>query len=221
MGNIITTSLNLTNVPKELAVILDEAIKFNDKHFEDRFPLFEKLIPMPKELDIDAVFCNNIKTDEDLEKAINDEKWLLSRGLGPVGEAALDDANDEDRKERDENLRKSLANYKKYGYHDWLEWRCANWGSKWEADWLKVIKQSDTSYVVTFDTSHEVPHKIMEELAKYEGLEAEGWYCSEFIGDYCGIITITDGEYTDEEIDTIDFALECFGISREEYEASR
>ena len=78
----------------------------------------------------------------------------------------------------------------KYGYTDWYDWACKNWGTKWNACHCSIVDNDH----ISFDTAWAAPVPIFEALAKrypdrtitvssvYEDSEGES-YCAEYNGD--------------------------------------
>lgn len=68
-----------------------------------------------------------------------------------------------------------FQNIEKYGARHWHEWRCNNWGTKWNACDTNVIRKSETEAILIFDTAWTVPFCVLEKLSeKYPGLIIEG-----------------------------------------------
>lgn len=53
--------------------------------------------------------------------------------------------------------------YKKYGYMDWYEWSCDNWGTKWNATSTNI---NNTQMIITFDTAWSCPSGIYRKIAE-------------------------------------------------------
>ena len=179
--NKVTTSGNL----KHLDIYTDNKLDFN------------KLIPMPKELENSLYSINNMngllllwqETKEKIKDGINPTKntFLLKtiadayRSISGKErcdiESQLKEASEqflklsEDEKEKIMQAGKiSLANYEKCGYRDWYSWRCKNWNTKWNAIETKIINDN----TMLFETAWDTPVQVMEELSKIvQGHEIE------------------------------------------------
>ena len=49
---------------------------------------------------------------------------------------------------------------------DWYEWRCENWGTKWNVYDISITKISDTQIKLDFLTAWNPPHKWFETIGK-------------------------------------------------------
>lgn len=110
---------------------------------------FNKIVPMPKCLDIES------SSDGDIGMSIlnGEDKWK-ERFEG----------FDEERKSECLKLgRKYLNNIKKYKHKDWYSWRIANWGTKWNAYDISVSE--DLSDII-FNTAWSGVPTLVEKLAK-------------------------------------------------------
>jgi hypothetical protein len=125
---------------------------------------FNRLIPMPA----DIRNCGVIGTQSELA-----DKIIASRPLG------LDDdyeyfVNEELRKECEDRRydyratfeigMKRKKNREKYGYADWYDWSCANWGTKWNAGCGKFATNDKGETLLTFGTAWSRPYPVMEKL---------------------------------------------------------
>ena len=93
-------------------------------------------------------------------------------------------------KDADEKEIKRLI--KKYGASDWYQWRCSNWGCKWDASRTSYIN----SFEVEFDTPWGPPIEFFRKLSeKFPKTEFKMQFADEFLGQYpLGEVTISDGE---------------------------
>ena len=98
-------------------------------------------------------------------------------------------------------------NKRKYGYTDWYVWRCAKWGTKWnacEADSLDVLApvsleklEKDPYSIMTyqFETAWSMPNGIYKALsAKFPDVTIKVKYADEDLGQNCGHVTYRAGE---------------------------
>lgn len=54
----------------------------------------------------------------------------------------------------------------KYGFSDWYEWRCFNWGTKWNASEVELTLNSPKEMSIRFDTAWSPPIPVIEAIAK-------------------------------------------------------
>lgn len=111
---------------------------------------FNKIVPMPKDLDLGDVpglygdFEPKLKSD--LEHAIK--------------------VNDEINIELLQKKLKMFENKRNYGYESWYDWCPKNWGSKWPAleigEWVK----GDGNISITFRTAWAPPNEIFYALSR-------------------------------------------------------
>lgn len=145
MANHITNRLTIIGTEEQVKQVL-EAIKGER---EDQFIDFNKVTPIPKELENTQSPSKIISQEEyDLqEKRIaegnltdGEKNFGLSRGLTP-----------------------ELANEyrKKFGYADWYNWQIENWGTKWNA-----YEQVQVENVIEFQTAWSTPYKLFINLSK-------------------------------------------------------
>ena len=65
-----------------------------------------------------------------------------------------------------------LENKKKYGYADWYDWCCNNWGTKWNACNVSISNESATSLTYDFDTAWSEPTPVLQALSeKYPNVD--------------------------------------------------
>lgn len=144
MPNHITNRLTIIGTEEQVKQVL-EAIKGER---EDQFIDFNKIAPIPKELENTTSPTRIISQKEydEQEKRIaegnltdNENNWGLSRGLTP-----------------------ELANEyrKKFGYADWYNWQIENWGTKWNA-----YEQVQIENVIEFQTAWSTPFSLLVNLS--------------------------------------------------------
>lgn len=169
---------------------------------------FNKLIPMPKDLEVIDGSCgyeipgrygffkeqeNKILTaqkpvDEELNKLYNDSYTQdvfveLVRKNKHICDMITEFKKFEPTDEHLNNYIKGFYNYKKYGYVSWYYWRLDNWGCKWNG--------SDTDYDpdtgrLQFQTPWSIPEGIFLELCKHTNIRVE--YADEDLGANCGLV---------------------------------
>lgn len=176
---------------------------------------FNKLIPMPESLNVDAgstnaediyiylseMFTKDIVNDPLAKKLITnmfDENYVLT-----IGERCKErNLEDTILAQRYCSGKQLVENYQKYGYTTRYEWCNANWGTKWNA--------YDTSIGVgdvTFFTAWDAPRPIFKELSKrypdkwirVESYDEKGYrHLEDYRGGECIEAYDEDEEYDDE-----------------------
>jgi len=53
----------------------------------------------------------------------------------------------------------------KFGYSDWYSWRVSNWGTKWDVTESDIYENSDTEFMVVFDSAWAPPSPWLEYIA--------------------------------------------------------
>lgn len=124
------------------------AVKSEESPFD-----FDRIIPLPKELEIPAGSDMSIGL-EFLQKHPDGKP---RQGEEPPTEKQLDLG------------RKALENIRKYGSASWYDWCINNWGTKWNAAMVNVLRESPNRVVFTFDTAWAAPLPIAEALVSQFG----------------------------------------------------
>lgn len=137
---------------------------------EDQCISFNKIIPMPEELDIISgsrtLLSRDIYRMKKGETLTDNEYhsihvWADDKENKLTHEEAVQKLIDDGTADL-ETAKQSFENEKKYGYKDWYYWRIANWGTKWDAyDQCKVDENT-----IAFNTAWSDPAPVMEKLAK-------------------------------------------------------
>ena len=60
----------------------------------------------------------------------------------------------------------AMLNKAKYGYTDWYDWRCDNWGTKWDACESYINHNDIDFFSVTFDTAWSPPIEWIKYIMK-------------------------------------------------------
>lgn len=109
--------------------------------------------------------ANDEKALELLELIKDADGEMTFEKLVPTPEGLLSEPSPQ----RDENKKKTFK--EKYGAEDWYEWRCKNWGCKWDASESGFWKDGD-DWVISFQTPWGPPCKFMETLSeKFPNME--------------------------------------------------
>lgn len=146
---------------------------------------------------------------------------LLDTTAGSFGDSEKQAALE---RQQEENLRV-------YGYKDWYDWNCNNWGTKWDFNLENIDRPDPNTVTAAFDTAWAPPIEAYVKLCAM-GFEIEAMYYEPgmcFVGKFEGNEEdYTDDyyEYSGETADTVREAIgeeldDYFGISEEmaQYEA--
>lgn len=187
---------NIVRAPKE---VLEEI-------FDNGKATFQKLIPMPKELDITEgtvtenaiVYVMSKKEPEEflrikklLEETEDDfhgnlwNKYMRDITMEQMNEIEKvvnryipDEAEEKlGIKTLEELGELCLNNILKYGYPTWYDWSCKNWGTKWDAMETEGIPEKGE---ISFLTAWGEPINVIEKLfKKYPNSKIEWEYIGE------------------------------------------
>lgn len=183
---------------------------------------FNKLIPMPEDLDI---VCGSITTNcaklyvnamlEDCDAYIK-YAGLFAKAF--ERDFILTEAEQEQLMQDalrykdypDKNLlflnkaevyaygKRALDNYAKYGATDWYDWRCENWGSKWNACDTQINDPEKAD--IYFNTAWSaVPYIIAKIAELHPECKIEYEYAEEDTGVNTGYINFENGEVAGNE----------------------
>ena len=179
MPNHVTNRLTIIGTEEQVKQVR-EAI---NGEREDQFIDFNKIAPIPKELEGTQSPLKIISQEEyDIQelKIANDDltenerNWGFSRGL-------TQELADEYKK--------------KFGYAEWYSWQNANWGTKWNA-YSQVERDIDC---IEFQTAWATPYELLVKLSNmFPEVTFEVKYSDEDFGYNVGEFTLLNGE----EIDT-------------------
>lgn len=204
-----------------------EFCKSDDSEFD-----FNKIVPMPEELNIDESSKNDIAIKSYL-LSLNDEQANkvhdILRRVPDILHGNLDQAlKDKDYISPDNSdeyieLGKRLVdNCSKYGCTTWYEWSYSNWGTKWNAMEVEIIDNPEECSVY-FDTAWNAPVPIFSALSKkFPDLIFSISYADEDIGSNCGYMNFANGIQESEKIfeygdDSVAFACDVWGYDPKEY----
>lgn len=188
MPNHVTNVIIMKNITQLPFFSEYEESKENDpKIFFD----FNKIIPMPEELQIISGSIENIavemairfydKNGEGLREyhQYSDEEFI--RGRKNYTETDLELA--------DIGL-KYLSNVVKYSASNWYVWREKNWGTKWNSYQLEIINKD----CIRFQTAWYPPIPILIELSQMNPkTQITHYWCDEFIGNGSGYFEYNNG----------------------------
>jgi hypothetical protein len=111
-----------------------------------------------------------------IDRVIKGKDGLLMEFL-PTPQALLDTTagsfGDNEKQRELEQLQED--NLRKYGFKDWYDWNCNNWGTKWDFA-LESIERTDANTVqASFDSAWAPPTGAYEKLMEL-GFEIEAFY---------------------------------------------
>lgn len=146
---------------------------------------FNKIIPMPKELDIAETSLGDDGAKYLLLKASS--SFMSKREIDEL-EKRLKERNQFD--EAIELGRKYLSNIAAYGQKTWYGWSSENWGTKWNALEPSVISEN----CIEFETAWAGVVELIEKLSTFFPESTfEYKYADEDTGCNCGYGTIKNG----------------------------
>ena len=190
MPNYVSNILTVLGSKEQVAKVI-EFVKGDERVFD-----FNKILPMPKSLDID---CSSMGDDGMEYLFAKSKKYDFQRS---ERENELIKRFEKQPKERQKEAielgRKYLLNIANYGVTTWYDWNTANWGTKWnscgaelENNWFK------------FDTAWNAPIPVFKKLSElFPAVTFEFIYADEDCGYNTGRGTAKNGEielYNPEE----------------------
>ena len=165
MPNWVRTRLTFNGEKNRVAEI-KELVKTTGKDDEGRGYTnefdFNKVVPMPEELDIVSSSSGEcgmrylILKDKHLISWTDDDRSFMER---------MEKQKEKNPNRFNEDIKlgkKYLRNISKYGYKDWYNFRCDKWGTKWnssEAEWI-------ADNCVEFETAWGFCHPIVKKLSE-------------------------------------------------------
>ena len=168
MPNYVANIVKLVGSDEQIKKVLD-FVKGEEGDFD-----FNKIVPMPKDLDIES---SSVGT-----KGVEVIKSLASGRLP-------------DTTEFDECVvlgAKYLYNKIKYGFETWYEWCRIHWGTKWNACYPVVSKDDGE---IRFDTAWSAPLPVLKALSKkFPEVTVKFVYADEDYGNNTGRGEIVGGE---------------------------
>ena len=171
---------------------------------------FDKLIPMPSELEIES----GSRTAAGFKKYM---KFIVDHGFSTEREPAYLNAHLEIDREEWALGKQAFHNLQNFGYPTWYEWRSQNWGTKWNASHGEVADGR-----LSFLTAWNAPKPVMEKLAKmFPSITIHHVWADEDIGYNCGDRTYKNGAVTQEYIPTgqeaVELGCDLWNIDPEEF----
>lgn len=197
--NNIKFSGDTAEIKKMLEVIKNDEISFGSIDFN-------KIIPMPKSLDIE---CGS-RTDKGIEMVKNYLENLPAELKGKEGtyEEVLEDlhnhsadiSDDEEKKIWDIGVT-AVDNLYKYNAPTWYEWCNDNWNTKWNACGYDENTDYSDSDFIWFQTAWSAPIPVIKTLSEmYPNIELTLEFADEDLGQNCGEMKFKDGDIIEEYI---------------------
>ena len=154
MPNWIYNTITFIGSDSEIAQIKDY-VKSETSDFD-----FNKIIPMPEELNVEDGSLGWWGMDY----------LLYSKSSFPPKEAKLSierfEKLDDAKKEKALDLgRKYLENIIKFGYRTWYDWRYDHWGTKWDVCDPEFLGGSENEIYYSFYTAWAPPAKALIQLS--------------------------------------------------------
>jgi hypothetical protein len=186
---------------------------------------FDKIIPMPNVL-------NDTESSTDVSKSLyyyllmTDNNDLLN--IVPYKSLfSADSFNNCTKDEKDEMMKvgeKYFSIYKECGAFNWYDWRCDNWGTKWNAYESYLCGLDNKEVLIEFQTAwNGVPYLIEKLVSSYPNLSFEYKFADEDMGYNCGVGgTLDDGtwifEYEGWQSDNaMDLYIECHKENKDDF----
>ena len=183
----------------------------------DRVFDFDKVIPTPKELEIessgDGETCVMLFLRQSFILYWNPNNQMLEMAL-----KRYESWDDERKKKAEELARQYLANIAKYDYPNWYRFHYGRWGTKWNA-YGSNERKGDT---LEFETANGYPKPVIEELSrKWHDVEFDLTAADEDIGSHTIKGTFRNGVFDGVEEHctpaAFDIAFEMFPDYKEDY----
>lgn len=220
MPNYVMNQISVQGDPKEIQSMLEQ-IKNDD--FGIGTVDFDKIIPMPKSLDIESGTRteNGLKAYRQFIKSYTSGKTARN-ALKSLRNIPLESENaflcqrpDISREEWDLG-KAAWHNLQDYGAATWYDWCVSNWGTKWNAYGYEKGVDYSGNDSLCFRTAWSAPHPVLDKLSEmYPEIVMEHRWADEDIGCNCGQRTRLGGkiidEYIPEGVRTKDFAMEMWG----------
>ncbi len=197
-------------------VLKDIMNKYSDKGVLS----FDKIIPMPKELDIDSSSSGEMglmylfieSTDDIYKLKVN----TIFHSLNVFHSDIYRDKRfeniednfekykvDPDFTESIELGRKYIENYDKFGYCNWYNWCTDHWGTKWD-----LSKSSNDETTLIFETAWGFAGNVILKLSEiYPNTLFKCEFADEGIKENSGVVEIQNGEVFKEKYELSEYKI--------------
>jgi len=182
--NTLTVSGDVSEIKK-----FKEGVKSEEAHSDLSF---DKLVPMPEELrEMPPDFmdhCGNAKAKlKSVENPKDGGDFIIASG-----DTSLE-ATEEAKRISDEKRKLK----EKYGVSSWYEWSVINWGTKWDAHEVEIVKNNDEELIYKFYTAWCPPYEwLITASEKFSKLKFKVEYFDECVS-FEGYATIENGNISD------------------------
>lgn len=168
---------------------------FTQDDLEGQMFDFNKIIPMPESLQVDAGTIEGLAMEAVLRKLSVPQSVMPTIRVTPTM------SDDEYQrlmttvKKSEEELCKLglvyISNKALHGATSWYSWCCSNWGTKWNSNHNKK-RDEDT---ITFETAWCPPLPVTAQLAQmYPDAKIEHWWAGENAGNISGYVKCESGK---------------------------
>ena len=157
-----------------------------DENGEEKLTVdFNKQLPMPESLKVTCGSSNKYdiytylsnkgektvaqilteNNEKDLKEMLGFSFSSVTEMLNQMASEFLDMAKDDISKSYDAG-KQLVNNYTEHGATTWFDWRCQNWGTKWNACNTEITDKGD-DVVLRFNTAWDPPIGVLGELSKH------------------------------------------------------
>lgn len=148
-----------------------------------RFPDFEKVVPMPKTLNISSdswlsPLDNQFARHTEMKQHIDELKEHCATCPTRATETI-------------ENFIAGIKNYIEHGHATWYSWSVANWGTKWNASSCVGLNENTFEFDTAWSCVDNLIHKISLEFPEVKFIYE---WADEDTGSNCGTIIYLNGE---------------------------
>lgn len=217
-------------------VIKECLVKEEDNEYFD----FDKVIPMPKSLDltsgsitdISVVYAISKMLEQEQEKIINQLKSkpcmfyqnyynkyfkykdrYTKEVFDKENERLIEEIKDKDLY-KELNI-KDLEDLGNTYIKNIIEYGCDNWYDWCVENWGTKWRPSDTYYIdennIEFETAWSTPEPIFKEISRKYNTTVKVEYADEDLGYNCGIMLFKNGKLIEDIIEDREFALDIWG----------
>jgi len=237
MPNHTSNRLTLSGEPETIARFLE---LFTRPEEGSDAPLldFQKLIPMPAELDIESSSNARLAFDllgrDDAWRDVAKLPWVVSLGQDEAAECVptfesrdallkhLATHLGSDWEQSMDLAVRYASNLARFGYSTWYDWRLKHWGTKWPAysPWWPGVPYADgeAHLDLGFETAWSSPVPVVEALARHpacQGLSIQLHSLDEG-GCFATVRSFSpEAGWSEEELDWAQMAREQFGFECE------
>ena len=159
---------------------------------DDQLIDFDKIIPMPKELDVES----GTRGEVAMLYLRNSKRPNKEEGYERA-KAYIDGLSEEGREKALELGRAYIHNKVRYGHETWYPWRIDKWGTKWNA--YDIYKEDYKT--IWFNTAWSAPIPVIMALSSFfPDVTIIHTWADEDAGYNCGACEYIDGETVYENI---------------------